>query len=151
MLLAMMMLAQVAPPAEQAPGDRPAAATVMVEPVGMMLAGFDRDGDGRTTTAEIDTGLAGGFAAIAGDAPDIGYIDFADWAERWLGNRAALPGPFEVDRDGNGRITLAELRTRMAGIVGRLDRDADGVLVRAELLTLRGAGMGSGQGRPRRR
>ncbi len=119
------------------PGERPAAATVVVEPVGMMLAGFDADGDVRTTRAEAETGIARGFAEVAKGQPTIGYIAYADWAERWLGDRAALPGPFEVDRDNDNRISLPELQARIAAIFARIDRNGDGVLTRAELLTIR--------------
>lgn len=136
MILALLLAVQ-APALPIAPGDRPAAATMVVEPVGAMLAGFDADGDARTTRAEATAGIARSFTGIAGTAPTIGYIVFADWAERWLGDRTALPGPFEVDRDGDNRIALPELQARIAAIFGRIDRDGDGVLTRAELLTIR--------------
>ncbi len=119
------------------PGERPAAATVVVEPVGMMLAGFDRDGDARTSRAEAEAGIARSFTEVAKGQPTIGYIAYADWAERWLGDRAALPGPFEVDRDNDNRISLAELQDRIAAIFTRIDRNGDGALTRAELLTIR--------------
>ncbi len=67
---------------------------------------------------------------------------------RWLGDRAALPGPFEVDRDNDNRIGLAELQGRIAAIFARMDRDGNGVLTRAELLTIRSM---PGDGRAGRR
>ncbi|WP_231725973.1 MULTISPECIES: EF-hand domain-containing protein [unclassified Sphingomonas] len=120
-------------------GDRPAMATVVVEPVGMLIATFDRDGDAVVTPDELDTGVGATFTASARGAGDIGYIQFADWAERWLGDRTALPGPFEVDRDQDNRITLAELQGRMREIYARIDADKDQRVTRKELLTIRSA------------
>jgi Ca2+-binding EF-hand superfamily protein len=137
MLLALLLQAAVpALPVPAVPGQPPA--TFVVEPVGMAIAGFDADGDGRTSRAELDAGVRRSFAAIdSGKAGTIGYIAFADWAERWLGDRNALPSPFEVDSDGDNRITLAELQATFARIFARLDVDKDGVVTRKELLTIR--------------
>jgi hypothetical protein len=137
MLLALLLQAAVpAAPVPAAPGQPPA--TFVVEPVGMAIAGFDSDGDGRTSRAELDAGVRRSFAAVDSvHAGAIGYIAFADWAERWLGDRNALPSPFEVDSDGDNRITLAELQAAFARIFARLDVDKDGVVTRKELLTIR--------------
>lgn len=123
--------------------------TMVVEPVAMAIAAFDADGDGRTSRAEMEAGVRRGFEAIAGTAPDIGYIGYSDWALRWLGDRNALPSPFEVDADANNRITLAELQAQFARTFDRLDKDHDGYLTRAELLTIR-ANVGEERGRGRR-
>ena len=122
-------------------GPPPAEATppvLVVEPVAMMIATFDADGDGKVSRDEMHKGVAKSFAAIdTGNTGKMGYIAFADWAEKWLGNQTALPSPFEVDLDGDNQITLAELETRFDAIFTRLDKNNDGVLVRAELLTIR--------------
>ncbi len=152
MFLALLLAVQagpVSPPPLRPPADHPVAATLVAEPVAVLLAGFDADGDARTTRAEVEAGIARSFAAVAGPAPSMGYIAYADWSERWLGDRTALPGPFEVDRDGDGRITPDELQARIAAIFVRIDRDKDGVLTRPELLTIRS--MPGGEGRERRR
>jgi hypothetical protein len=135
------ILLQVAPvPAVPAIPSLPAQppATMVVEPVGMAIAGFDADIDGTTSAAELAAGVRRSFESI--DTPragSIGYIGFADWAERWLGDRNALPSPFEIDADGDNRITLAELQAQFARVVARLDRNKDGAVSRAELLTIR--------------
>jgi hypothetical protein len=142
-ILAILLAAQQAPAPEiRAEPYRPASATIMVEPVAMMLAGFDSDGDGRITEAEASAGVAKSFAAFANGAQDMGYIAFADWAERWLGDRNAVPSPFEIDRNGDNRITLDELQARMSAIFARFDADKDHVLSHKELLTIRGSAMG---------
>lgn len=109
MILVLLLQAATVTAVPPGPGQPPA--TMMVEPAAMMIAACDLDGDGRTTAAELHTCVERSFAAIdSGHKGSLGYIEFADWAERWLGDRNALPSPFEVDTDGDNRITLAELQ-----------------------------------------
>jgi hypothetical protein len=129
-------LAQQAPP-PGAPATRPGqpAATIIAEPVALLIAAFDADGDARVTRAEFDSGLGRSWATNA--APIVGYIGYSDWAERWLGDRNALPNPFEVDHDGNNRIGFDELAQRFELFFTRFDANKDGVITRAELLIVR--------------
>lgn len=137
--LATPAIAQQAP----APGQQPArpgqpAATIIAEPVAMMIAAFDADGDARVTRAEFDGGLRRSYDSVdSARSGAIGYIRFADWSERWLGSRTALPDPYEVDRDDDNRITFDELAGRFDLLFARFDADKDGALIRSELVTLR--------------
>lgn len=113
-------------------------ATMVVEPVAMMIAACDEDGDARVERYELDECLAKSFAAF--DPQKTGklrYIAFGDWALRYLGDRAALPSPYEVDRDNDGAVTLAELQDHFSRLFARYDRDGDHAISRAELLTYR--------------
>lgn len=132
-----MQQAPAAPAVRQLPPGAEPIPLMIAEPVAMAIAAFDRDGDAAVTRAELTASIADSFAAIAGDQPAIGYIAFGDWAERWLGNRNALPSPFEVDQDGDNKISLPELQARFGLFFDRFDRDRDGVLKRSELLTVR--------------
>ena len=147
-MLIFSMLLQAAAPAPGQPQQPPA--TMVVEPVAMAIAAWDADGDGRTSRAELAAGVRRSFAAVGGrEAAPLGYLGFADWAERWLGDRNALPSPFEVDADGDNKITLAELETAMGRVFTRLDRNNDGQVSRTEALTIR-AGAGGQPGDRRR-
>ncbi|MGN6376538.1 MAG: EF-hand domain-containing protein [Sphingomonas sp.] len=150
MIVLAALLAAAAPaPLDQ---DQPPDATMMVEPIAMMIATFDSDGNARVTRAELAAGVARSFAAIDTDRRgSIDYIQYGDWAERFLGDRNALPSPFEVDGDHDGRITPAELQAAFDQAFARLDRDRDGVLTRAELLTIRANPLGDEGGRRRHR
>ncbi|MDE0879476.1 MAG: EF-hand domain-containing protein [Sphingomonas bacterium] len=124
-------------------------ATVMVEPVGMMIATFDSDGDGRVSQAESKAGVARSFAAIdTGNSGRMGYIAYADWCSRWMGDPDALPSPFSVDTDGDNIITLDEMQAAIAHIFARFDTDKDGAVTRKELLTIHASPNGGrfGQG-----
>lgn len=141
LLLATPALAQQTPPpgTPPAPGSPPQpAANLIAEPVALMIAGFDSDGDARVTRAEFDAGLRRSFDAFdTAKRGSLSYIGFSDWAETFLGNRNALPSPFEVDADGDNRITFAELANRFDLFFTRFDADKDGVIVRSELVALR--------------
>lgn len=113
-------------------------ATMVVEPVAMMIAALDADADGRTTRAEVEAGVRRSFEAIdTARTGKLRYLAFADWAERFLGDRNALPSPFEVDRDSDSQVTLDELQTQFSRLFARYNRDRDDAVTRAELLTFR--------------
>lgn len=113
-------------------------ATLVVEPAAMFIVACDADGDGRTSRAELNACIARSFAAIdAGSTGTLGYIAYGDWQRRWLGDQGALPSPFEVDRNGDNRITLDELQAQFSKLFSRYDRDGDSAVTRAEALTIR--------------
>jgi len=138
------------PPVQPVPaGPQQPPVTVIAEPVAMMIAAFDADGDARVTRAEFDAGLRRSFDSIdtAGKG-SLGYIGFSDWSERWMGDRNTLPSPFETDRDGDNQVSFDELAHRFGLLFARFDADKDGVITRRELLTVRPPAFAPG---PRRR
>lgn len=151
MIVAILMSLQAAalPPQSEAPpivvkgplpGTPQTPATMVVEPVAMMIASFDADGDALVDRSELLGGVSASFAAIdTAKTGSLRYIAFADWAERFLGDRNALPSPFEVDRDSDDRITLEELQDQFARLFARYDRDGSKTISRAELVTYRTA------------
>jgi hypothetical protein len=139
-------------PAGSGPPPPATQPTMVVEPVAMMIAACDADGDGHVTRAELTPCVARSFAAIdTQHAGALGYIGYGDWALKWLGDANALPSPFTVDADNDNRITLAELQDTLSRTFDRLDKDHDGVLTRAELLTIRANPVGGPEGRGKRR
>ncbi|WP_326525125.1 EF-hand domain-containing protein [Sphingomonas sp.] len=161
MILALLLAAQsqVAPAEPKPEPYRPAPATIVAEPVALFIAAADRDRDGRTSLAEfrqavVETTSADPPWRERGDA-GIGYIQYSDWALRWLGDRNAVPTPFEIDRNGDNRVTFQEFSNRMEAIFARFDADKDGAVSRAELLTVRANPLGRPEldrrGNPRKR
>lgn len=145
---------RAAPPTPIAPGaptPQPQA-TVIAEPVALLIAGFDADGDARVTRVEFDTGLKRSFdSADAAHAGSLGYIAYSDWSLRWMGDRNTLPSPFELDRDGDNRISWAEFQARFDAIYARFDRNKDGAIERSELVTIRPPAFNPMNGRRGRR
>jgi hypothetical protein len=148
MILFLLLQAAAVPPAQPA---RPPA-TMVVEPVATLLASFDRDLDGRTTRDEVIQGTLKTYTAIEPrPATPLGYIGYSDWAKRWLGDANAVPSPYELDSDNDQKVSLAELQAGLLRVFDRLDRDKDGVLTRAETLTLRSMAPGYDERRGKRR
>ena len=113
-----------------APGAQPQA-TVIAEPVALLIAGFD----------SADTGHTGA----------LGYIAYSDWSLRWMGDRNTLPSPFEMDRDGDNKVSWAEFQDRFAQIWARFDKNKDGVIERSELVTIRPPAFNPMDGKRKRR
>lgn len=113
------------------------APTISATPVAVMIAGLDRDGDTRVTRAEFDAGVERSFrnGDVNADG-QIALLELSGWAQGWLGNPGALPGQYDFDRDGDDRVSLDEFKAEFGRRFVELDRDKDGVLVRAELITL---------------
>ena len=148
LLLQAAQTSSVTPPAEPQGGDivvlapsKPSAqtpATMVVEPVAMFIAACDADGDAITTRAEMEAGVARSFGAIdAAHAGALRYLAFADWAQRYLGDRNALPSPFDADKDGDDRVTLDELQAQFSKLYSRFNRDGSEGISRPELVTFR--------------
>ncbi|MFA5964456.1 MAG: EF-hand domain-containing protein [Sphingomonas sp.] len=159
--IALLLLAAAPAVARDTPSPAAAGAeqpttqpTMVVEPVAMMIAACDADGDGSVTRAELTACVAHSFAAIdTTHGGSIGYIGYGDWALKWLGDANALPSPFTIDTNDDNRITLAELQEELGHTFDRLDKDHDGMLTRAELLTIRantGGGGSERRGKKRR-
>jgi hypothetical protein len=147
MFALLLFAAQAASPEVQVLGPgKPNAqtpATLMAEPAAMFVVACDAGGDGQVGRAELDACVARSFAtADAAGTGSVGYLAFAGWQTRWLGDQGALPSPFEIDRDGDNRVTLAELQAQFARLFGRFDTDGDGQVTRAEALTIRASAIG---------
>lgn len=122
-----------APPVPPAPGSTINGRSVA--PVGVLIAGFDTDGDARTTRDELRAGTTRAFAiADANKDGKLGLIELSNWAAVWLGDVSALPGRFDFDRDFDDAISPAEFAAELDRRFTRYDADKDGVVVRGELL-----------------
>ncbi|UVO51162.1 EF-hand domain-containing protein [Sphingomonas sp. SUN019] len=151
MLLFALLLQAVDPPPgadvvvrAPLPASPQTPATIVVEPAAMLIATCDADGDGMVDRIELNDGLEKTFKAS--DTAKTGamrYLAYSDWALRWLGDRAALPSPYEVDRNNDDQVTLAELQDHFSRLFARYDANNDKTISRAELLTFRTAPLGS--------
>ena len=117
---------------------RPTTPTIFALPLSLAIAGFDADGDTRVTRAEYDAGVIREWTRADTDRDGtIGAIEHGAWAERTLGSPGALPSLLDLDHDGDDRIGREEFTRYFAQRFTALDKDGDGVLTRAELISLR--------------
>ena len=141
-LAVLIAAAQPEAPVQVRPGERPEGVSAVpvsetAEPIGLAIASFDSDRDGRTARAELNDALLRSFAAADRDGDDrLGYIEYSGWATTWLGSATALPGPYAIDTDGDDRISREELLAEFGRHFVRLDRDSDGAISHGELLTV---------------
>jgi hypothetical protein len=129
-------------PGQTPQGSIPVPISEVAEPLGLAVAGFDADHDGSTSRAEFEQALARTFAAAdTNGSGDLGYLEYARWAETWLGSQSALPGPFAIDADGDTRLSREEFLAEFRRQFVRLDKNGDAAVNRAELLTVRNPGL----------
>lgn len=122
-----------------APGGRgPGQASEIAEPIGLAVAAFDTNHDGLTSRAEMEAALVATFTAADtnGDGA-LGYIEYSNWATTWLGSATALPGPYQIDINGDDRLSRDEFMEAFRRSFAALDRNGDGSISHAELLTVR--------------
>jgi len=96
----------------------------------------DLDRDGKVTRAELDQAAAKRFAAMAGKTRWISEAQYvADMLSQDAGRNAAYFR--KLDRDHDGKLSLAEFAAPMEALFERLDRNKDGAVTRDELLAPR--------------
>ena len=135
--LALMATAAAAQPARPSTAPPPGSTINgrSVAPVGVLIAGFDANGDARTTRDELRAGTTLSFALADADKDGkLGLIELSNWAAVWLGDVSALPGRFDFDRDFDDAVSSAEFAAELDRRFTRYDADKDGVVVRGELL-----------------
>jgi hypothetical protein len=130
------------------PGTPQTPATMVVEPVAMLIATFDGAGtderDALVDRSEMIAGVKASFEAIdTAKTGKLRYIAFADWAERFLGDRNALPSPFEVDTNQDDLVSLEEVQDHFSRLFARYDKDGSKTISRAELVTYRTGPIGA--------
>jgi hypothetical protein len=120
----------------QEPSYQAPSPTIVATPLAVAIAGFDRDGDMIVSRAEFEAGVARSLAmADANKDARVSLIELADWSEAALGNRGALPGQFDFDRDGDDSISRDEFTGLFETRFASLDKDTDKALRRSELVT----------------
>ncbi|WP_417588896.1 EF-hand domain-containing protein [Pararhodobacter oceanensis] len=100
--------------------------------MGQIITSIDADGDGAVTQAEIDSFRS---ALVAGaDTTGEGDISLGEFETIYLElTRDRMVDTFqELDADGDGVVTQAEMDGRFGSIVAQMDRNGDGQLDRAD-------------------
>lgn len=155
------------PPGGGPPGGadgRPGGASLqeakIARPVAILFAGFDTNHDLLLDKAELEAAIPLEFERADVDRSGVltGF-EMADWCRLVLGDKEALPDMRAMDTDINYTVTPDEFAAALRHEFGRMDKNEDGRITRAELLMdaprgmqLRGGGESApsgGQGRGR--
>lgn len=92
-------------------GGKPVAASVHIEgamaarPAALLFASFDRNADYAVDADELAQGLTAAFASADGNGDFlVTPLEYAEWAEKALGARDALPTRLRLDANGDGSL-----------------------------------------------
>jgi Ca2+-binding EF-hand superfamily protein len=100
------------------------------------LAGFcfdnDLNKDGTVTRAELDTAVGKRFALAANGAATMNAGQFASDLDRRFRDSNARTFK-RLDKDGDGKLTLAEFAANELKLFARLDKNRDGVIAADEM------------------
>jgi EF hand len=129
-------------------GDRTGFGKRSGEFMQIIMTEVDADKNGSVTQNEIDNFRAGKVTST--DTSKDGLISLEEFGVAYneLMRKRMVDAFQNLDDDGNGSITTAELNARFGAIVTRLDRNGDGVLNNADMTRPEGRG-GKGQGKAR--
>lgn len=129
---------QAGPPGSGGPGGQMSASLSggqIARPVALLFTGMDSDHDYTVGPAELTAGISSEWASLPISARGtVPAVAMSNWAAMALGNPDALPNHIAFDVNLDGQISEEEFRTRLTQEFGRLDRDQDGGLTRAEML-----------------
>lgn len=107
----------------------------IARPVAILFTGLDANRDMMVTADELNAGIEAEFARADTDRSGvITGFEMVDWGRTVLGDAEALPDLRAMDVDLNYTVTPQEFSTALRREFEKLDRNADGVLTRAELL-----------------
>lgn len=98
-----------------------------------MMERFDADQDGKVTQAEIDQVRQDQMARF--DSNSDGALTLPEFEGLWLDfMRERMVDRFQdLDADGDGQMTAAEMEMRLSQLVRRMDRNEDGVIDRSDM------------------
>lgn len=108
----------------------------VARPVALLFTGMDLDQNHVVDPAELSSGIAQEWASLPRSSHEmVSSIAMSEWAAHALGNAEALPNPIAFDVNMDGQVSQEEFETRLREEFARLDRDHDGRLTRAEMLS----------------
>jgi Ca2+-binding EF-hand superfamily protein len=94
---------------------------------------FDSNHDGKLTQAEVDQARQAKLTQF--DADHDGALSLEEYQALWMdAMRERMVDRFQAhDDDGDGKVTAAEFGEDYSGVIGRLDRDGDGAVTMDEI------------------
>ncbi|MEP4052827.1 MAG: hypothetical protein ABJN22_11330 [Litorimonas sp.] len=131
------------PPRDGERQDRPARNSgTFVQPAALLFADMDSNQDKVTSQAEMLTGVQNEWESFDRNPS---ATAFSNWSLKALGSTDANPTFMSFDRDFNGVITKSEFTAQFDRLFKIFDKNADGLLDRAEMIVAYQAPMGRAQ------
>ncbi len=105
------------------------------KPIIFVLLELDANKDRAVTIAEMEAGLGTVWAQIDTDQTGtVTPIEYGIWAQANLGDDSAHPTRIAIDTNLDGGITRAEFDARMRHEFREMDKNADQILTRQEMI-----------------
>lgn len=108
----------------------------IARPIALLFVGLDSNRDLTLDREEFEAAIPREFAGA--DADQSGLLtgfELVDWGVKMMGGKEAQPDLRAMDNDMNYTVTLHEFTVVLRHEFDRMDRNQDGVLTRAEMLT----------------
>jgi hypothetical protein len=107
----------------------------IARPVAILFTGFDVNGDLLLSKQELEAAIPMEFVRADADASGVltGF-ELVDWSTVMLGFKEAQPDLRAMDADMTYTVTATEFAIALRREFDLLDRDKNGVLMRAEML-----------------
>jgi Ca2+-binding EF-hand superfamily protein len=109
--------------------------SMIARPIGLLFVGFDTNDDLSTTSAELAAGLKVEFARA--DVNKDGFIsnfEMIDWSTLMMGDKEAQPDYRTMNADLGQSVSPEEFTKAFQHDFTMMDKDGDGRLTRAEML-----------------
>lgn len=108
---------------------------IIARPLALLLTGMDANGDYRVSGQEVAEGVEAEWANLSQGDRTVSALKHGAWAKIVLGSEEAMPNSIAFDTNLNGQITKLEFGDRLRAEYARLDKDEDGFVTRAEMVS----------------
>ena len=124
------------PPSEPGVNRVELRGALIARPIALYFASTDTNLDGIVELGELKARSAETFRTFDRDTNGRwSLVDHGDWSLTHLGAQYAVPSGLQTDTNGDGTISEGEFIETLEDAFTRMDKNADGRLIREEMVT----------------